>query len=126
MKPVRVTLLVLIASLVFAAGCASTGHHGLSMTSSRAVCNEAGLRRVPYELPKSAARFSLSLTLRASEGSLVYTLVDPHGTVMWQGRVDAGQSLNESRPWKPVPGKWVLILEMENATGHYDIEWKSE
>jgi hypothetical protein len=126
MKPVRVTLLVLIASLLFPAGCASTGHHGQSTTSSRSIRNEAGMRRLPYELPKSAAHLSLSLTLRASEGSLVYTLVDPDGTVVWQGRVNASQSLNESRPLKPVPGKWLLTLEMENATGSYDIAWKSE
>ncbi|MCX5646489.1 MAG: hypothetical protein NTZ17_17680 [Phycisphaerae bacterium] len=126
MKPVRITLLVLIASLLFPAGCVSTGHHGQSTTSSRSVRNEAGIRRLPYELPKSAAHLSLSLTLRASEGSFVYTLVDPHGTVVWQGRVSAGQSCNETRPFTPVPGKWLLTLEMENATGSYDIAWKSE
>jgi hypothetical protein len=126
MKPVRVTLLVLLASLLFPAGCASTGHHGQSTASRRSIRNESGTRRLPYELPKSAAHFSLSLTLHVSEGSFVYTLVDPHGTVVWQGRVNAGESLNESRPLKPVRGKWVLTLDMENATGSYDIAWKSE
>lgn len=126
MKPVRIALLVLLASLRFPAGCASTGHHGDSRASRNSVRNQAGLLRHPYELSKRAKHLTLSLTLRASEGAFVYTLSDPHGTTMWQGRVSAGQSLNEARPFKPVPGKWVLTLEMENATGSYDVAWKSE
>ena len=68
----------------------------------------------------------MSLTVHASEGAFAYTLADPQGTVAWQGRVGAGQSLTETRSFKPVPGKWVLTLGMENVTGSYEITWKSE
>jgi len=126
MKPVYVVVLVLMASLLCQAGCVSTGHRGDSKASRNSVRNQAGLLRHPYELSKRAKHLTLSLALRASEGAFVYTLVDPHGTVVWQGRVNAGQNLNETRPLKPVLGRWVLTLEMENATGSYDIAWKSE
>ena len=126
MRLVPIVSLVLLASLVLPAGCASTGHQGQSRASRNSVRNQSGLLRHPYELSKRARHFSVSLTLHASEGFFLYTLVDPHRTPVWQGRVDAGQSLNEIHPLKPVPGKWVLTLNMENATGSYDIEWKSE
>jgi hypothetical protein len=126
MKPVHLALILFSASLLFPAGCASTGPHGDSRASRNSVRNQAGLLRHPYELPKRAKHLTLSLMLRASEGSFVYTLTDPRGTVTWQGRVSAGQSCNETRPFTPVPGKWVLTLEMENATGSYDVAWKSE
>lgn len=126
MKLVRVASLVLLASLFLPAGCASTGHQGQSSARHNSVRNQSGLLRHSYELSKQAKHFSLSLTLHASEGSFVYTLADPHGTVAWEGRVKAGENLKETRPVKPVPGKWILTLTMENATGSYDIEWKSE
>lgn len=126
MKPVHVVMLVLMASLLSPAGCASTGHHGDSKASSNSVRNQSGLLRHPYELSKKAKHLTLSLTLRASEGAFVYTVVDPRGAVAWQGQVGAGQSLSETRPLKPVLGRWVLTLEMENATGSYDIAWKSQ
>jgi len=126
MKPIHVVMLVLVTSLLYPAGCASTGHRGDSKTSRNSVRNQAGLLRYPYELSKRAKHLTLSLTLRTSEGAFDYTLIDPHGAVVWQGRVSAGQSLNETRPLKPVLGRWVLTLEMENATGSYDIAWKSE
>jgi hypothetical protein len=126
MKLVRCASLVLGASLALSAGCASSGHHGESRASRNAVRNETGLLRIPYELPKSAAHLSLVLTLHASEGSFAYSLVDPHGTPLWQGRVTRGQDLSESRAFKAVPGKWVLNLTMEDATGRYDATWKSD
>jgi len=125
MKLVRLTVLVLLASSLFPAGC-SSGHRGESRASRQSIRNEFGSLRIPYELPKRAAHFSLSLNLHASAGSFVYTLVDPQGTPVWQGSVDAGQSLNESRLLKPIAGKWVLTLVTQGTTGSYDVVWKSE
>jgi hypothetical protein len=126
MKPVHIITLVLAAFLLSAAGCASLGHHGDSKASSNSVRNQSGLLRYPYELSRKAKDLTLSLTLHASEGAFVYTVVDPRGAVAWQGRVATGQSLNETRPLKPMRGRWALTLEMENATGSYDIAWKSK
>ena len=126
MKAVLIASLAVLASLVLPAGCAATGHQGQSSARHNAVRNQSGQLRHPYELSKHARRFSLSLILHASEGAFVYTLADPHGATAWEGRVDSGQSLKEIHPLKPVPGKWILTLTMENATGSYDLEWKSE
>ena len=126
MKPVHVVILVLAAFLLSPAGCTSLGHHGDSKASSNSVRNQSGLLRHPYELSQKAKHLTLSLTLHASEGAFVYTVVDPRGAVAWQGRVGAGQNLSETRPLQPVRGRWILTLEMENATGRYDIAWKSQ
>ena len=126
MKPVHVIMLVLAAFLLSPAGCASIGHHGDSKASSNSIRNQSGLLRYPYELSKRAKHLTLSLTLHASEGAFAYTVVDPRGAVAWQGRVAAGQSLSETHPLTPTLGRWILTLEMESATGSYDIAWKSE
>ena len=126
MKLIRVTSLVLMTSLFLLAGCASAGHHGESRASRKSVSNQTGLSRIPYELPKSAAHLTLSLSLHASEGFFAYTLTDPRGTPVWQGQVGKGQTLNESRTFKPLPGKWVLTLTLENTSGSYDVTWKSD
>ena len=125
MESVRLAGVMLLLSCL-ASGCASSGLQVQSRASRQSVRNESGALRFPYELPKSAGHLSLSLTLRVSAGSFVYTLVDPRGTPTWQGRVNAGQSINESRTLKPAPGKWILTLAMESATGGYDVVWKSE
>ena len=45
-----------------------------------------------------------------------------------RGRVESprARACNETRPLQPVLGRWILTLEMENATGSYDIAWKSQ
>jgi hypothetical protein len=126
MKLVPLASLVLLASLVFPAGCASSGPQGQSRASHNSVRNQSGLMRHSYELSRRAQQFSLSLACHASEGFFVYTLVDPHGTTAWEGRVKAGQNFKQSHPLQPVPGKWTLTLTMESTTGSYDLEWKNE
>jgi hypothetical protein len=124
MKIVHLLSPMLLASIVLFAGC-SSGHRGESRVSRRSVQNESGSLRIPYDLSRSASRFSLSLTLRASEGSFVYTLTDPQGTPVWQGWINAGQSLNESRPLRPLAGKWILTLVLQGTTGSYNALWES-
>ncbi len=123
---IRIASLVLMISLLVLAGCVSPGHHGESRASRKSVSNQTGLSRIPYEVPKATARLTLSLSLHASEGSFTYALTDPRGTPMWQGQVAKGQTLNESRTFKPLPGKWVLTLTLENTSGSYDVTWKSD
>jgi hypothetical protein len=126
MKLVGIVSLALVAFLVLPGGCSSISHQGQPKTNHNSVRNQSGLVRHPYELPKRAKQLTLSLTVHASQGTFAYTLVDPQGTAAWQGRVGAGESLNETRSFEPVPGKWVLTMGMENVTGSYDISWKSE
>ena len=126
MKLVRVAWLIALACSVLPAGCSSTaGRSSESRASRQSVRNESGSLRFPYELSQAARQFSASLSLRASSGSFGYSLVDPHGTPVWQGRVGAGQAFSQSRDLKPLPGKWVLTLTMESVTGSYDVAWKS-
>jgi len=124
MKLVRVMSFALLASFLVLGGC-SSGQRGQSKASRQAVRNESGSLRIPYDQPRSASRLTLSLSLRASAGSFVYTLVNPQGDPEWQGWVNAGQTLNESRPLKPMAGKWVLTLVMQGVTGSYDVVWES-
>jgi hypothetical protein len=126
MKLIGIVSLVLLAFVVLPAGCSSTGHQGQSRASSNSVQNQSGLMRHPYELSKRAKSLSLSLTLHATEGAFVYTLADPQGTPVWEGKVAAGKNLKEIRKFKAMRGKWILTFSMENASGSYDIEWKSE
>ncbi len=126
MKVVGIVSLAFLLSLALTGGCASVGLHAEPKTNHNSVRNQTGLVRHPYDLPKGAKQLSLSLTLHATEGAFTYTLTDPQGTVAWQGRVGAGESLTETRVFKTVVGKWVLTLGMENATGNYEMTWKPE
>ncbi len=126
MKVLRVVWLPVLVSFVFATSCSSpAGHYGESRASRQSVRHESGALRFPYELSRTARQFSASLALRASTGSFAYSLADPRGTPVWHGRVSAGQSFNQSRDLRPLPGKWVLTLTMESVTGSYDVAWKS-
>lgn len=126
MKVLRAFWLVLLVSCVLGAGCSSTARHAGESTASRqSVRNQSGSLRFPYELSKAARQFSLTVALQASAGSFAYSLVDPRGTPVWQGRVGKGETFKESRDLKPLAGKWVLTLNMENVAGSYDVAWKS-
>ena len=125
MRAVRVASIVLLASFLLPAGCSAPARQGQAKTSRQSIRNQSGTLRYPYELPKAARQFSLSLTMQTSNGSFAYALVDPQGAMVWEGRVDTGKSLSESRDLKSLPGKWVLTLTMENTTGSYEIGWAS-
>ncbi len=126
MKRVRALSLILLASAVLSGGCFSTaGRYGESRITRQSLRNESGSLRFPHDLSRAAREFSVSLALRASAGSFAFSLVDPHGTPVWQGQVGAGQSGKESRDFKPVPGRWILTLTMRNVTGSYDLAWQS-
>jgi len=126
MKTGHIVTFMLLASFVLQASCSSAGRHGQATTGHRPVQNQSGSARYPYELPDRAEHLSISLTVTASAGSFIYSVTDPLGAPAWQGRVDEGQKLDESRTLKPLPGKWVLTLTLENATGGYDITWSSK
>jgi len=126
MNYVRPASLVLLAALIFLAGCASTGRRGDSRTSRQAVQNQSGTLRIPYEVPRKASRLSLALTIHASGGSFIYTLVDPQNAPVWQGWVNTGQNVSETRDLKPRAGEWVLTLVMQGASGSYNAVWTSK
>jgi hypothetical protein len=118
--------LALLASLVLPAGCSSPALQDVSRTSRNTVRNQSGPLRHPYEVSHQAKDLSVVLTFNVSEGSFLYTLTDPQGTPVWQGRADKGENMNETRAFAPVPGKWLLTLKMESVTGSYQIQWKSK
>ena len=85
-----------------------------------------GVERYVYSVPEAAALLRLELALEVEAGGLAWTLRDPAGAVRWQGRLAAGESLAETRPFDAVPGEWRLVLALDDATCQYTARWRPE
>lgn len=101
----------------------SGGAHARSHASSFPR-NLTNVETFLYEVGERLTQTRLRIQLEAEAGTAVWTLTDPEGAARWEGRLEAGERLDESRDFAPIVGEWRLELDMEGFTGHYDTLWE--
>lgn len=65
----------------------------------------------------------LHLQAKVQAGSMVCKVIDPDGVIRWEERASSSKGLNESRSFEPVAGEWMLEITLEDASGHYNVQW---
>jgi len=81
---------------------------------------------VRYELtsPEGAANARQRVRVVLESGSAAWTLVDPGGRAVIQGEGSSGEiETDTGEIEKPLAGTWVLTLTLQDATGHYRVNW---
>ena len=58
-------------------------------------------------------------------GQLVFRLIAPDGKIKWEKEFIAPASYQDSFELEVTPGIWKLEIELEDATGRYDIRWNA-
>jgi len=54
-----------------------------------------------------------------SAGRGEYQVIDPAGTVVLSGKLQAGDTLNETLPLIGIKGSWTFYIFIEDAVGKY-------
>lgn len=66
----------------------------------------------------------LDMQVQLKQGTLEWTLTDPAGVVRWQGKAEAGETVDLSRTFdNPAPGRWDLTFQLDQAAGEYHAPW---
>jgi hypothetical protein len=65
----------------------------------------------------------LRMRVRVRDGAFSWKLVDPAGDVQWEDGVVGSGHKSGSRRFEAVEGVWTLELQLESASGSYDVAW---
>jgi len=82
---------------------------------------------VRYELTSPDGAESARQRVRAviEGGSAKWSLVDPEGRTRIEGEGSGNIQTDTGEIEAPVAGTWILTLDLKDATGHYQVIWKS-
>jgi hypothetical protein len=127
MKHRHIIALALLFVFVLAAfpGCLFNGHSGRTHASRLDLESANHTDVYTHQLPDTAERFTLSIDIAVDAGAIGWTLTDPSGAVQWEGRMGAGEKVDQSRQFNLTAGEWTLAVELQSASGSYDIEFIS-
>lgn len=78
-------------------------------------------RTVEASVPEEAEDLTLTLDLEIEEGEVAYRVIDPSGTVRWEGQTSG--HLQDERTFTTRAGEWRLEMDMSGATGRYQAAW---
>lgn len=84
---------------------------------------ETGTVRYEYRVGRAAPAVWLRLRVEVASGTIHWTVTDPEGVIRWADVATGGVHVDETREMSPVPGLWLLKLELSDASGYYGLHW---
>jgi len=121
-----VILLAIIISISVQA-CSGTGTSSTTSSSFRSDFTvETRTEIDELEIKSEMSSNTLRITkLSLDAGQLVFRLSSPDGKVQWEKTFTAPVNYQHTFELEVTPGVWKLEIELENATGNYDIQWNT-
>jgi hypothetical protein len=117
--------LLAILLVVLVQGCSRAGTRSTASSTSRSDFTAETILYVD-ELEVRAEMNSNVLTIesiRLDTGQLTLRLVKPDGQIQWEEVHVAPADYQHTFELDVTPGTWRLELELEDATGGYDMQW---
>lgn len=81
---------------------------------------------VEHDVYSGRSSNSLRVEMNLDVGQLVFRLSSPDGQVQWEEAFTAPVNYTQKFDLDATPGIWKLEIELENATGDYNIKWESK
>ncbi len=123
----RCGLIIAVAALIAAIGIWARGrrHRKAPPTASASVYprDETSSIAYTYRVGPSAPAVWLRLRIEPASGQIHWTVTDPQGVVRWDALALGGQHLDQTREMAPLAGTWTLRLDLQEASGYYDLRW---
>jgi len=122
----KVTLFAVLIS-VFVQACSGGGTSTTaSSTLHTAFDMETSVEVNELEIKPEMNFNTLSINEMSLEaGRLAFKLSSPDGDVQWEEAFTAPAKYQQRFDLALTPGTWQLEIELKEATGNYDIEWKA-
>ena len=115
-----------ILALTFVPACSSAGTHSAANSTSRS--NFIAKTRIEVdelEVKPVMSSNILKIKTRLDAGQLTLRLFKPAGDVQWEKTLTTHADYQQTFNLDVTPGTWKLEIELENASGNYDIQWKA-
>jgi len=117
-----VTLLVILFQACSATDITSTA----TSTSRIAFSDETSIDVDELEIKSEMNSNILTIKkISLSSGRLVFKLSSPDGHTQLEEVFTAPADYQHTFDLKVIPGAWKLEIELKNATGNYDIQWRA-
>ena len=122
----NVTLLALLVS-IFVQACSGTVTSSTASSTSRtAFSTETSTEVDELEIkPEMNSNVLRIRKMSLDSGRLVFKLSSPDGLIQWEEAFTAPADYQHTLDLDVTPGTWKLEIELENATGNYNIEWRA-
>jgi len=122
----KVTLFAILLS-IFVQACSGNDTSSTSSSTSQTAFNmESSIEVNELEItPEMNSNILRINEMNLEAGRLVFTLSAPDGNVQWEEAFTAPAEYQHSSDLDVTPGTWQLEIELEEATGNYDIEWRA-
>ncbi|GEM_PF-3120052 len=127
-KHVIITLFF-AGALVALTGCSST-LNGTSQVSTRSekstfdAATEIKETEIIIE-PGMVFHTLLIRKIRLTAGTLKITLLGPDESIVWEQTFADSADFKRDLTLEALPGKWLLRVELTEATGSYDLVWRA-
>jgi len=115
-----------ILALTLVPACSSSGTHSAASSTSRS--NFIAKTRIEVdelEVKPVMSSNILKIKTRLDAGQLTFRLFKPAGDVQWEKTLTTRANYQQTFNLDVTPGTWKLEIELENASGNYDIQWKA-
>lgn len=63
--------------------------------------------------------------IRLTAGTFKITLIGPDESVVWEESFADSADFDSDLTFDSLPGKWILRIELTDATGSYDLVWRA-
>jgi hypothetical protein len=122
----NVTLLAVLVSIFVQACSGAATSSTASSTSRTAFSIETSNEVAELEIqPEMTSNILMINKMSLESGRLVFKLSSPDGGIQWEEAFTAPADYQHTLDLDVTPGIWKLEIELENATGDYDIEWRA-
>jgi hypothetical protein len=116
-----IVLIVLLLAISF--DVRPAGRHDVA--EERRFTRRTDTVRHELNAPEGAAGARLRVRARVDTGRLAWRLTDPRGRTVVSGRATEGKVETDTGDIAhPEAGVWVLTLDLQDATGHYRLDWR--
>jgi len=125
-KILNVTLLAILASILVQACSGTNTSSRASSTSRTDFSTETSTEVVELAInPEMNSNVLRIKRMSLDSGRIVFKLSSPDGHIQWEEAFSAPTHYQHTFDLDNTPGTWKLEIELENATGNYNIEWRA-
>ena len=120
-------VLLIMLALPLISACAVAGTRSTSASTSRSdFVAETQVKVHELEIKPAMSYHTLEIkTMNLDDGQLTFRLLTPDGNVRWKESFTAPAHYQKTLDLDMARGTWKLEIDLQSATGNYDIQWSA-
>jgi hypothetical protein len=121
-----ITLFAILVSILVQACSGTVTSLTATSTSRTSFSKETSIEEVELQLKPEMVSHVLGIKkILLNAGRSAFKLTSPDGQIQWEEAFTAPANYQYSFDLDVIPGVWKLEIELEDATGSYDIQWRA-